>query len=115
MAVDTTTKRTGGNTNTNEISDRPAGVTLNSSTYTKIADADDNRVFFYVDNMDALKACFIRLAPATDAIDTTNKGIFLNEQAKGDSSFEMTAGAMYTGEVSGISFDGNPMVAVTQF
>lgn len=114
MAVDSTTRRTSANTNSNGISDMPDGITLNAATYTKILDTDERRVFLCIDNDDNNQGVYIRLKPASDAVVPGNPGMFLPKKGIRPPII-LTGEAMYHGEVSAISVAGTPIVTVTQF
>ena len=99
--------------NTNDVAIVSVGVTLNTATSVIIAAANPNRVFFHVNSDFPDKACWIKLQAAT--VDNVKKGIFLNEKEKGITQWEMPSDNIYTGEISAIAEDGNPIAYVTEF
>ncbi len=95
--------------NTNdEAVDVGASTALNSSTSTKIADSNSNRIFFSVSN-NSNKAIWLKLQPATT--DNDHKGIYMEPH----SYWEMPVENTYIGEVSAISDSGTPTVYVTEY
>ncbi len=104
---------TGRSKNTNDTAVVVAGITLNSSTTVVIAAANPDRLFFHVHSNFPEKACWIKLQAAS--VDNVQKGIFLNEKEKGETSWEMPPDNVYTGEISAIADDGAPMVYVTEY
>lgn len=106
--------RIGRNRNTNDESSKLSdAITLNDSTSTKIADANPDRIFFYVHNHNGDEACWIKLQPAAE--DDDKKGIFLTEQDKGVQFFRMNGNDMWTGEISGIAENSTVDVYVTEY
>lgn len=101
------------NSNINDTATILSGVTLNDSTSITIANANSDRIFFYVDSNFPDKACRIKLQAAS--VDNDQKGIFLNEKEKGKTSWQMPSDNIYTGEISAIAVDGNPVVYVTEY
>ena len=94
----------GRNRNFNEAADVKNGIQLNSSSSTKIADANPNRKYFHVNSNFSDKASWIKLQAAS--VDNTKKGIFLNEKEKGVTHWDMPPDNIYTGEISNSLCDG---------
>ena len=107
------TKRINKNRNTNDEATLSDAIVLSNTTSTKIANANPNRIFFYVTNNGAADAIWIKLQAAST--DNDQKGIFLNEKEKGRTSWQMPSDNIYTGEISAIAVDGNPIVYVTEY
>jgi len=103
----------GANLNTHDTADVKDGITLNPTTSVKIADANPNRIFFHVNTDFPEKSAYIKLQAAD--VDDDQKGIFLNEKEKGVTQWEMPSLSVYTGEISAIAVDGNPIAFVTEY
>jgi len=89
-------------------------VVLNSSTSTVIAAANEDRVFFHVNNgIEPDKACWIKLHAAI--IDNTKHGMVVHEGQKGTGFWEMPSDNIYTGEISAIAEDTPCTVYVTEY
>lgn len=89
------------------------GVTLNSSTSVKIADANPNRIYFYVTNDGSTEEAWIKLQAA--GVDNDKKGIFLNKKAIYRNDWGMPVDNVYTGEICAIAEAGTPSVYVTEY
>lgn len=89
-------------------------IVLNSTTSTKIADANTRRMFFHVNNgVEPDKACWIKLHAAI--VDNTKHGIVVHEGAKGVGGWEMPPDNIYTGEISAIAEAEPCTVYVTEY
>ena len=104
----------GGNRNVNDTASIPAGITLNATTSVKIADANEDRMFFRVDNDSNMNDVWVKLQAAS--VDDDQKGIFLQDFPTGTvTAWEMPPDNIYTGEISAIADSGNPEVFVTEY
>jgi len=105
------TRKIGQPTNVNDESTQPAGIVLNATTATKIADATpdpDHRIYFAVSNP-SNKAVWIKFQAAS--VDNNKQGVLLF----GRSNYEMPTNDKYIGEVSAIADSGTPTVYITEY
>lgn len=107
--------RFGNNRNTNDSAPQTT-IVLNSTTATKIADVNLDRMAFIV-NIDGLmgnNSIFIKTQAA--AIDDIKQGPWIGKQGIiFEVSWPMPTGAIYTGEISAIADSGTPTVFVTEW
>ena len=89
------------------------GVELNNSTIVTIAAANDQRIFFHVNNNSSLQAAWIKLQAAS--VDDDKKGIILLKRLEPNGRWEMPSENIYTGEISAIADNGTPTVYVTEY
>ena len=106
-------KTIGRTRNTTDIADVKDGVTLNSTTSTVIAEANPDRIFFFVDSNFSDKASWVKLQAAS--VDDNKKGIFLHEKEKGKNDWKMPPDTIYTGEICAIADSGSPVLYVTEY
>ncbi len=106
-------KNIGRSRNVSDTAKLSPAIPLNSLTSTKIADANEDRIFFQVENNFSEKQVWIKLQAAS--VDDEKKGIFLHKNVQGIGSWEMTPDNFYTGEISAIAEDGNPLVYITEY
>lgn len=83
-------------------------VTLNASTFTKIADANSRRSYFMVCNATDTKI-FINLRPVDGAVDET--GIYL----KSGGCWIMPVSTIYTGVICAIALAGTPSISIVEY
>lgn len=102
------TRKIGRTRNFNDTAIVSPAISLNSTTSTKIADSDENRIFFAIVN-DTSRDVWLKLQAA--AVDNILKGILLHK----NSYWEMSPDNIYTGEISAISVTGTPDVFVTEY
>ncbi len=107
------TAQIGSSINTNDVADISSGVSLNSTTSTKIADANDRRIFFCVNNNDNNNGVWIKLQAAS--VDNDKKGIFLTKKTGARIFFDMPPGNIYTGEISAIAEASSPTIFTTEY
>lgn len=103
----------GSNRSTNNEAVQVESYLLNSATATVIATANEERLFFHVDNNFSDKAAWVRLYPA--AQDDIKQGIFVNGKEQGRTHWETPSSVMYTGEISAIAEEGTPTIYVTEY
>ena len=101
-------KTIGRNTNTNDTATISPAIGLNSTTSTKIADANSDRIFLSVSNP-GNQGVFVKLQAAT--VDNVAKGVYVAAR----SVWHMPADNIYTGEVSAIALVDEPDVFVTEY
>jgi len=110
------TMHRGRNFNTNDVA-AVTSVDLNSTTATKIADVNADRLTFHVNSNDENNAVWIKLQAAS--VDNDKKGIFLARNiaaaGPGRSLYDMPTDNVYTGEISAISEAGTPTVYITEY
>ncbi len=94
--------------NTNATAIVSNAVSLNSSTSTKVADANSERIYFCFTNS-SNKDVWLKLQPA--ATDDDKKGIFVPAEEK----WLMPEDNDYTGEISAIAESGTPDVYYTEY
>lgn len=99
----------GRSRNVNKNSTVSDPITMNSTTSTKIADANDARTFFRVDNCSSAHDVFIKLQAAT--VDDDEKGMCVLR----DDYWEMPVDTIYTGEICGIAKTDSPEVTYTEY
>lgn len=99
--------------NLNPTASVNSGITLNTNTSIKIADANPDRIYFYVTNDGSTDAIWIKLQPAVT--DNDKKGIYLNKKGTSPNTWEMPIDNPYTGEISAIAADNNPNAYVTEY
>ena len=85
-----------------------SGVTLNAATSVKIADSFVKRRNFTVSN-NSSQDVWIKFQAAT--VDNDKKGIFLFKRTV----YEMPQDKMYSGEISAIADNGNPIITVVEY
>jgi hypothetical protein len=109
-----------GRTVNSSASSNIAAITLNSTTSTVLAVANENRIHFEVSLDPGIGDAdiFIKLQPAST--DNDKKGIPLVRNTTGnDTLFEprwvMPSDNIYTGEISAISEENTPIAQVTEF
>lgn len=95
--------------NTNDGATLSGATGLNTSTSVKISDANISRIFFCVNNDNAVNGVWIKLQAA--AVDDLKKGIFIGAR----SSWQMPVDNIYTGEISAIAEVDSPEVYVTEY
>ena len=95
--------------NLNDTATLSNAIELNSSTSVKIADASSDRVFFCVNNDNAVNGVWIKLQAAS--VDDDKKGIFVGGRA----SWLMPTDNIYTGEICAIAAVDSPDVFVTEY
>lgn len=96
-------KTIGRNTNTNDVGDDKATVTLNSTTATKVLDANDDRINAEVMNF---SNHFIFIKEQAASVDNVKTG----EPVAPWGNYKTRPDNMYTGEISAISLEGSPVV-----
>lgn len=101
-------RKIGRTRNLNDTSTISAAIALNTSTSTKIVDANGNRMFVSITN-DSINNIWIKLQAAS--VDNNKTGIKLRRR----SVWEMPVDNMYTGEISAISEAGTPDVFITEY
>ncbi len=106
-------EKIGRNRNTNDNADVSGAIALNSSTATTVSSANDERIFFHVDNDNAANGFWVRLYPA--AQDNLKQGIFVTGKTGNRSFWDMPIDNIYTGEISAISVAANPDAYVTEY
>jgi len=96
----------GRNRNTNDVAVVTTFV-LNSTTATKVADANPNRIFFHFSaEAIGMNSAFVRLYPAGD--DNLKRGMNMD-------FWEMPPDINYTGEISAIAKGPNITVHATEY
>jgi len=103
----------GRSSNTNDESDVSGAIALNTATAVTIAAANEDRIFFHVDNDDNTQGFWVRLYPA--AQDDLKVGIFITGKNGNSSAWEMPTDNVYTGEISAIAAQGSPDAYITEF
>ena len=103
----------GKNRNVNNVATISTGIALSSSTTVKIADANDKRTFFHVDNGGSTQGIFLKLQKAIE--DDDKKGIFITGKSGNKPYWQMPPGDIYTGEISAIADTGTPNAFVTEY
>ena len=103
----------GKNRNVHDEATISAGIVLNATTSTIIAPANDQRIFFHVNNNDSSQDSWIKLQAAT--VDNVKKGIFLQRKGEPQGRWEMPSENIYTGEISAIAETGTPTIYVTEY
>lgn len=110
---------TGRTRNTNDTASH-SQVALNSSTATKIADANPDRIFFHVsiNGNTSNESIFIKLQAAS--VDNEKCGIWIGRYLDEDGSYfkefwEMPPDNIYTGEISAIMNSGTHTVHITEY
>ena len=95
-------------------------IELNSTTATKIADANTDRRFFHatINGSSSEVSVFIKLQAAS--VDNSKEGIWIGRELDEDGSYgnicwEMPRDAIYTGEISAIAVSGSPDIYVTEY
>jgi hypothetical protein len=83
-------------------------ITLNTSTPIKIADANENRMFFEFCNHSAVSDVYLRLKPAGD---TSGMGTLVQKKEP----WRMPPDNIYTGEISAIAIIDSPTVCYTEY
>ena len=90
------------------------------TTSMKIADANDDRIFFEVNlgGGSSNESVFIKLQPAS--ADNDEKGVWIGRRLSGNdayltSSWRMPETEIYTGEISAISESGTVDIYVTEY
>ncbi len=101
------------NRNTNDAAAVSTPIVLDAITSTTIAVANDERIFFQVNNDSANKEVWIKLQAAS--VDNDKKGIFLNKKGVAPASWEMPTDNIYSGEISAIADSGVSTVYVTEY
>lgn len=96
-------KTIGRNVNKTDVGGDKSPVTLNSSTATKILDANDDRISYTISNPNS-QDVWIKEQAAT--VDNLKQGKILFKR----SVYESPTDNIYTGEVSAISVSGSPSV-----
>lgn len=101
--------------NHNSVASISSAIILNGTTSTKIANANSERMYFYVTNNSSVNGVWIKLQAASG--DNDKKGIYLAPApAVGQCSFwEMPVDNIYTGEISAIAVADSPDVYVTEY
>ena len=106
-------KTLGRNRNTNDAAAVNSPVAVSSVVSTKIADANDDRMFVCINNNNASESVWIKLQAAS--VDNDKKGIWLNKKGLTPSSFVFPPDNIYTGEICAIADGGSPNVYVTEY
>lgn len=108
------------NRNTNDTATISSPITLNQTTTVKIADANEDRIFFNVSvDCGVVTDCvFIKLQAAST--DDDKKGIILATTAAASQNafkldWQMTPDNIYTGEISAITKNGAVVVVPTEY
>lgn len=86
----------------------PLPISLNTTTSTKILDANPNRNNVWVSNVGLTSEIWVKLQTALT--DNDKKGILLPK----NTSFRLFGDAVYTGEISAIASVNNPNIAVVE-
>ena len=105
-------KDTGRNRNSNDEADTNSFL-LNPTVAIIIQAANDDRMYFTVNNNAVGKGVWIRLYPA--AQDNIKHGIYLSEKEKDGNFWEMPADNVYTGEISAIANEVGSTVYTTEY
>jgi len=90
-----------------------SGITLNTSTSVKIADANADRLFFDVNNDDASQGFWVKLQAAS--VDDDKKGIFITSKTGARPFWCMPVDNIYTGEISAIAVAATPTAYITEY
>jgi len=101
-------KRLERKSNTTDTAILSSGIILNTSTSVKIADANDDRIAFYLSN-DSFQDIWLKLQAAS--VDNDQKGILIFRR----SVYEMPRDNWYTGEISAMADTGSPIIFVTEY
>ena len=101
-------KSIGRNTNTTDSASLSDAIALNALTSTKIADANDKRIFFCISN-DSNVDIMLKLQGAS--LDNDKKGIVVYRKGY----WEMPVDNIETGEISAIAKNGNPNIFTTEY
>jgi hypothetical protein len=101
------TKNIGRNRNINTDPELSDGITLNSTTSTKILDANPKRTEYIVSNPSAHDV-WIKEQPAAE--DNDKKGIMLYKR----SVASINSDDVYPGEISAIAVSGTPTIYITE-
>lgn len=101
-------KTIGRTINVNDIATLSQGITLNSSTSTKVADSNTDRINFTFSNP-GNNQVWLKFQAAS--VDDDKKGIAILRGG----FYEMPTDNIYTGEVSAIAETGVPTVYNTEF
>lgn len=101
------------NRNTNNVATVKSAIELNNSTSVKIADANPDRIYFYISNDGSTEAIWIKLQAA--AVDNDKKGIHLNKKGIAPSTWQMPSDNIYTGEICAIADANAPNIFVTEY
>ncbi len=101
------------NVNANDTAEISAGITLNISTSVKIADANEDRIYFSAECNAETASAWLKLQAAT--VDDDKKGLFLTKVSLGRFCWKMPSDNIYTGEISAIAQIGNPKIFVTEY
>lgn len=99
--------------NTNDVAVISDAITLSNTTSIKIADANPDRMFFYVTNNGSSDAVWLKLQAAS--IDNDKKGIWIEKKEVAESFWQMSPDNIYTGEICAISNSSSPDIYVTEY
>lgn len=106
-------KRIGRTKNVNDESDTSSGIALNATTAVTIQAANNERIFFHVDNDNSANAFWVRLYPA--AQDDLKRGIFVSGKIGARPFWTMPSDEKYLGEISAIADTDSPFAFVTEY
>ncbi len=101
------------NRNTNDAATVAMPITVNATTSTTIAVANDERIYVEINNNSATKEIWIKLQAAS--VDNDKKGIFLNKKGSPPASWEMPTDNIYSGEISAMADSGTSTVYITEY
>jgi len=100
---------TGRNVNSNDTAELSDAIATNTSTAVTVTLANDNRLFFCVNNDDTNQGVWIKLQAAS--VDDDKKGIFIPKK----SFWQMPVDNIYIGEISAVADNGTPDVFYTEY
>lgn len=106
-------QKIGRNSNTTDTATVSAGVTLNSTTSTKIADANSRRCLISITNGGSTNGVWLKLQPTST--DDDKKGIWLTPKTGSHLCWENPPDNIYTGEICAIADVDSPSVYVTEY
>lgn len=101
------------NVNSNDTAQVSDGITLNTSTSIKIANANEERVYFSAECNGETSSAWLKLQAAS--VDNNKKGLFLTKVSLGRFCWKMPSDNIYTGEISAIANIGTPKIFVTEY
>ena len=88
-------------------------IGLSNTVAVTIQAANNDRIFFHVNNDNASHAFWLRLYPA--AQDNIKQGIYISSKAGTTTSWEMPSDQIYRGEISAIAVTDSPDAYVTEY
>ena len=103
------TLRIGRNINSNDVASMSDAILVSPIVSTLIAPSDETRIFFCVNNNDAIRGMWLKLQAS--AIDDDAKGIWI---PKG-SAWMMPSDTIYTGEICALADTVTIQVYYTQY